>query len=48
MIFIKNAESELPILWILTPTFSSRMIAGLGAVEIAEDWVQGVVRFVVS
>ncbi|WP_233466982.1 MULTISPECIES: hypothetical protein [Dolichospermum] len=42
MIFIKNAESELPILWILTPTFSSRMIAGLGAVEIAEDWVQGV------
>ncbi|MGB3422852.1 MAG: hypothetical protein WBA52_20955, partial [Dolichospermum sp.] len=36
------AESELPILWILTPTFSSRMIAGLGATEIAEDWVQGV------
>ena len=36
------AESDLPILWILTPTFSSRMIAGLGAVEIAEDWVQGV------
>jgi hypothetical protein len=36
------AESELPILWILTPTFSSRMIAGLGANEILEDWVQGV------
>lgn len=36
------AESELPILWILTPTFSSRMIAGLGATEILEDWVQGV------
>ena len=42
MIFIKNAESELPILWILTPTFSSRMIAGLGATEIVEDWVKGV------
>ena len=40
--FIKNAESELPILWILTPTFSSRMITGLGATEIAEDWVKGV------
>jgi hypothetical protein len=36
------AESELPILWILTPTFSSRMIAGLGANEIVEDWVKGV------
>ncbi|OBQ09327.1 MAG: hypothetical protein AN482_11370 [Anabaena sp. LE011-02] len=36
------AESELPILWILTPTFLSRMIAGLGANEIVEDWVQGV------
>ncbi|MBS3026093.1 MAG: hypothetical protein HCA25_03075 [Dolichospermum sp. DET50] len=36
------AESDLPILWILTPTFSSRMITGLGATEIAEDWVQGV------
>ena len=42
MIFIKNAESELPILWILTPTFSSRMITGLGATEIVEDWVKGV------
>ena len=36
------AESQLPILWILTPTFSSRMIAGLGANEIVEDWVKGV------
>ena len=36
------AESELPILWILTPTFSSRMIAGLGANEIVEDWIEGV------
>ncbi|AFZ56935.1 hypothetical protein H6G54_11965 [Anabaena cylindrica FACHB-243] len=36
------AESELPILWILIPTFSSRMITGLGATEITEDWVQGV------
>lgn len=36
------AESELPILWILKLTFSSRMIAGLGATEILEDWVQGV------
>ncbi|MBD2300642.1 hypothetical protein [Nostoc sp. FACHB-190] len=35
-------ESELPILWILTPTFSSRMIAGLGATEILENWVKGV------
>ncbi|WP_242038838.1 hypothetical protein [Anabaena lutea] len=36
------AESELPILWILTPTFSDRMVTGLGAVEITQDWVQGV------
>ena len=36
------AESELPILWILTPTFLSRMIAGLGANEIVEDWIEGV------
>ncbi|MBD2269703.1 hypothetical protein H6F62_13260 [Anabaena sp. FACHB-1391] len=36
------AESQLPILWILTPTFSDRMIAGLGANEIVEDWVKGV------
>ncbi|BAZ32878.1 hypothetical protein NIES4074_53850 [Cylindrospermum sp. NIES-4074] len=27
------SEAELPILWILTPTFSSRMIQGLGATE---------------
>jgi hypothetical protein len=36
------AESEFPMLWILTPTFSSRMITGLGATEIEEDWVKGV------
>ncbi|MDM3857201.1 MAG: hypothetical protein PT120_20510 [Aphanizomenon gracile PMC649.10] len=35
-------ESEFPILWILTPTFSPRMINGLGANEIGEDWVKGV------
>ena len=36
------SESDLPILWILTPTFSSRMITGSGATEIAEDWVKSV------
>ena len=35
-------EAELPVLWILTPTFSSRMAQGLGASEIDEDWVKGV------
>ena len=35
-------EAELPVLWILTPTFSSRMAQGLGASEIEEDWVKGV------
>jgi hypothetical protein len=35
-------ESEFPILWILTPTFSPRMINGLGANEIGENWVKGV------
>jgi hypothetical protein len=36
------SESELPILWILTPTFSSRMIQGLGATETEKDWVRGI------
>ncbi|MFM7373137.1 MAG: hypothetical protein ACKO2Z_36225, partial [Sphaerospermopsis kisseleviana] len=35
-------ESEFPMLWILTPTFSPRMIKGLGANEIGEDWVKGI------
>ncbi|MGB3206420.1 MAG: hypothetical protein WBB28_15645, partial [Crinalium sp.] len=35
-------EAELPVSWILTPTFSSRMAQGLGASEIDEDWVKGV------
>lgn len=39
------SESALPVLWILTPTFSSRMIQGLGAIEIEEDWVKGVYFF---
>lgn len=36
------AEAELPVLWILTPTFSSRMIEGLGAKETEDNWVKGV------
>jgi hypothetical protein len=36
-------ESELPFLWILTPTFSARMIEGLGAIQSEENnWVKGV------
>jgi hypothetical protein len=36
-------EAELPFLWILTPTFSDRMIEGLGAIQSEENnWVKGV------
>jgi hypothetical protein len=35
------SETELPVLWILTPTFSARMLQGLGAQE-TEEWVKGV------
>lgn len=35
-------ESELPILWILTPTLSARMIQGVGATEALENWKKGV------
>ncbi|MEA5511768.1 hypothetical protein VB715_18510 [Crocosphaera sp. UHCC 0190] len=35
-------ESELPILWILTPTLSGRMIQGLGATEAGDNWEKGV------
>lgn len=35
-------EAELPILWILTPTFSPRMIAESGAIEREENWCKGV------
>jgi len=36
-------EAEMPILWILTPTFSPRMIEGFGAVQgDPTNWVQGV------
>jgi hypothetical protein len=30
-------EAELPVLWILTPTFSARMIQGFGATETNEE-----------
>ncbi len=36
-------ESELPFLWILTPTFSARMIHGVGAISgDDESWERGV------
>ena len=35
-------ETELPYLWILTPTFSGRMIAGFGAVNDTSQWIKGV------
>jgi hypothetical protein len=36
-------ESDLPMLWILTPTFSDRMIQGFGATKAEEqDWGKGV------
>jgi hypothetical protein len=35
-------ESELPILWILTPTLSARMIQGVGATEAGDNWEKGV------
>jgi hypothetical protein len=36
-------EAELPFLWILTPTFSARMIEGLGAIQSeSNNWVKGV------
>lgn len=38
-----SSESELPFLWILTPTFSTRMIQALGATQgDHNNWVQGV------
>ncbi|MDD1420341.1 hypothetical protein MEO40_14600 [Dolichospermum sp. ST_sed1] len=36
------SESELPVLWILTPTFSARMLQGLGANEPEENWCKGI------
>ena len=37
------SESELPFLWILTPTFSARMIQGVGAIAgDDESWEKGV------
>lgn len=37
---ITISEVELPCLWILTPTFSERMLQGFGATE--QDWGKGV------
>jgi hypothetical protein len=35
--------TPLPVLWILIPTFSARMIEGLGAIQSEEEnWVKGV------
>ena len=40
---ITTPETELPILWILAPTLSERILQGLGAVKAQEqDWGQGV------
>jgi hypothetical protein len=37
------SESELPFLWIFAPTFSTRMIEGLGAIQNEENnWERGV------
>ncbi|NEP40960.1 MAG: hypothetical protein F6K35_17720 [Okeania sp. SIO2H7] len=36
------AEGELPVLWILTPTFSPNIISKLNAVSVAKDYVRGV------
>jgi hypothetical protein len=37
------SEAELPVLWILTPTFSARMIETLGAIQSEKNnWVKGV------
>jgi DNA-directed RNA polymerase subunit F len=38
---ITASEAELPILWILAPTLSERILQGLGATK-AQDWGQGV------
>ena len=34
------AETELPVLWILTPTFSARMIQGFGATETNKEGLE--------
>jgi hypothetical protein len=38
---ITTPEAELPILWILAPTLSERILQGFGATK-AQDWGQGV------
>ncbi|MFM7714719.1 MAG: hypothetical protein ACKO7A_19040, partial [Microcystis sp.] len=35
-------EAELPVLWILTPTFSARMIQGFRADSDESNWLKGV------
>jgi hypothetical protein len=42
------AESELPVLWILTPTFSARMVQGLGATESKERGLEKGVYFLAN
>ena len=38
---ITTSEAELPLLWILAPTLSERILEGFGATN-AQDWGQGV------
>jgi hypothetical protein len=35
-------DDNLPVLWILAPTFSERMVNGFGAQQDLENWVKGI------